>query len=81
VVYRIAPESGRLSLVEIEPAQGKTPRNFFIDPTGMFLLAENQSSGTIVAFRIDQENGGLSPTGHAIEIPAPVCIRMLSAEH
>jgi 6-phosphogluconolactonase len=76
--YRIEPESGRLALIEIEPTQGKTPRNFCIDPTGTFLLAENQSSGTIVVFRIDPATGALSPTGHSTEIPAPVCIRMLS---
>ncbi len=77
-VYRIDADSGRLALVEIEPTGGRTPRNFFIDPTGTFLLAENQASGTIVVFRIDQERGNLAPTGHTIDIPAPVCIRMLA---
>ena len=80
VVYQIAPDSGRLTLVEIEPTQGKTPRNFFIDPTGTFLLAENQTSGTIIVFRIDQETGALAATEYFAEIPAPVCIRMLALD-
>lgn len=56
---------------------GKTPRNFAIDPTGTFLLAANQRSNSVVSFRIDSESGGLTPTGHAIAVPAPVCVRYL----
>ncbi|MCH7729628.1 MAG: beta-propeller fold lactonase family protein, partial [Planctomycetes bacterium] len=68
---------GRLTYVENEPTQGKTPRNFAIDPTGKFLLAENQSSNSIVVFCIDQTTGELHPTGHKVEVPTPVCIRFL----
>ena len=57
---------------------GKTPRNFAIDPTGTFLLAANQHSDSVVSFRIDRETGALTPTGHSIAVPAPVCVRYLS---
>ena len=46
-----------------------------MDPTGTFLLAENQGSDTIVVFRIDPESGQLSATGHKLEVPSPVCIK------
>ncbi len=60
-----------------QSTEGKTPRNFGIDPTGSFLLAANQDSGTIVVFRIDPETGKLSPTGHKIDVPKPVCVKFL----
>ncbi len=74
VIYRIDPESGRLSLVGHEPVRGKTPRNFAIDPSGQFLLAANQDSGNIVTFRIDPQTGGLSYLG-SVECAAPVCLK------
>lgn len=79
VAYQINQDTGELTYIENESTQGKTPRNFFIDPTGTFLLAENQGSDSIVVFRINQDSGELEPTGHSIEIPAPVCIRMMPA--
>lgn len=77
--FRIDQETGELAHIENEPTQGKTPRNFFIDPTGTYLLAENQSTDSVVVFRIQEDTGELEPTGHSIEIPAPVCIRMIPA--
>lgn len=65
---------GRLTLVQNEPTQGKTPRNFALDPTGSFLYAANQNSDTIVVFQVDKKTGKLTPTGTKIEVPAPVCI-------
>lgn len=78
VVYRIHEDTGRLKYVENEATQGKTPRNFALDPTGKFLLAENQQSNSIVVFAVDQGTGALTPTGHTLEIPSPVCIRFVS---
>jgi 6-phosphogluconolactonase len=60
-----------------ESTQGKTPRSFGIDPAGRFLLAANQDSDTIVAFRIDPRTGRLRPTGAVTEAPTPVCIKFL----
>lgn len=77
--FSIHQETGELTYIENESTQGKTPRNFFIDPTGTYLLAENQSTDSIVVFRINQGTSELEPTGNSIEIPAPVCIRMIPA--
>ena len=76
-IFAVWPETGKLSLVGIEPTQGKNPRNFAIDPTGAFLLAENGDSGTIVLFRIDSQSGMLRPTGQSVRVPKPVCIKMI----
>ena len=57
--------------------QGKTPRNFVIDPTDAFLLVANQDSDTIVTFRIDQESGQLTLTGNVANVPTPVCLKFL----
>ena len=69
--------AGKLTAAGHQPTEGKTPRNFAIDPSGTYLLAENQGSDTIVVFRIDPQTGGLKPTGHKLEVPSPVCVRML----
>ncbi len=76
VVYAIEKSTGALSLVEHVSTGGRTPRNFTIDPSGTFLLAANQNSDSIVSFRIDKVTGKLLPTGHVIEIPSPVCLRL-----
>ncbi|PYT74787.1 MAG: 6-phosphogluconolactonase, partial [Acidobacteria bacterium] len=47
------------------------------DPSGNYLLAENQLSDKIVTFRIDQKTGALTPTGASLEVPSPVCIAFL----
>lgn len=75
--FSLDEETGILTLIEYEPTQGQIPRNFAISPNGKFLLAENQDSGTIVVLAIDQETGALSPTGHSIEVPNPVCVQFL----
>ena len=74
-IYRIAEDSGLLSLLGHVATQGKTPRNFAIDPDGEFLLAANQDSDTIVSFRIS--DGALKATGQVTTVPTPVCIRFL----
>lgn len=76
-VYHIDPAKGTLTLVELETADIKTPRNFNIDPTGAFCLVANQGSDSVVVFRIDPQSGTLEPTGHKITVGRPVCIRFL----
>lgn len=74
-VYAFDKSSGKLQLIEIVSALGKTPRNFAIDPTGNYLLAANQRSNSIVTFAIDRNTGKLTYTGSAIETPTPVCLQ------
>ena len=59
---------------------GKTPRNFGLDPSGRFLLSENQDSGTIHVLKINRKTGELDETGSVIKVPSPVCVRMLAID-
>jgi 6-phosphogluconolactonase len=68
---------GQLSMVEIHPTGGQTPRHFEVEPTGKFLLAANQDSGTINVFRIDGKAGRLSPTGQSVEVDTPFCVKCI----
>jgi len=77
-ICAIDQTTGQVAVVGHEPTQGKTPRNFAIDPSGTFLLAANQS-GSIVVFRIDPNTGRLSPTGHSASVPSPVCLKLIPA--
>ena len=76
-MFAIDADTGTLTHVENEPTQGETPRNFGIDPTGSYLLAANQSSDTVVVFRIDSTTGQLESTGYAVPVPTPVCVKFL----
>jgi 6-phosphogluconolactonase len=73
-VFSVAPDTGRLTLVQTVSTGGRWPRNFAIDPTGIQLLVANQRSDSIVGFRIDPVSGRLTPTGQRIELPTPVCL-------
>lgn len=72
-VLVINPE-GCVDLIEHVPTQGKTPRNFAIDPSGTHLIAANQDTNNLVVFRRDRATGRLTPTGQQIEVPAPSCV-------
>ncbi|MGB3006183.1 MAG: lactonase family protein [Chitinophagaceae bacterium] len=79
-IYSIKKRNGNLRLVGHQPTLGKTPRNFTIDPSGKFLLAENQNSDEIVIFNRDIKTGLLSDTGNRISIGKPVCIKWISTQ-
>jgi 6-phosphogluconolactonase len=79
-VFAIDTDKGTLTPVEYTPTQGKTPRNFAIDPTGTLLFAENQESNNIVVFRIDQKTGKLTPTGQVLDVASPVCVKFLTVQ-
>jgi 6-phosphogluconolactonase len=78
--FSIDPARGTLKLAGKTSTQGRTPRNFAIDPTGAFLLAANEDSNNIVVFKIDAATGSLTPTGQVVEVPSPVCITFVAAE-
>ena len=73
-VFAIDPAKGMLTKIQVIPTQGKSPRNFVIDPTGRYLLAANQKSDQIVEFAVDQATGRLTPTGQVAQEPSPVSL-------
>jgi 6-phosphogluconolactonase len=72
-VFRIDPK-GTLSSVGIFRTGGEEPRHFAVDPTGFFVLAENQHSHSVVVLRINFPRGDLTPTGETASDPSPVCL-------
>ena len=76
-MFKVDDATGKLTSIGHEPTGGKTPRNFGIDPSGRYLIAANQDSDTLVVFRIDPAAGRLQSTGIVINVPAPVCVKMI----
>lgn len=76
-LFAVGPKDGAAVRVENFSTLGKTPRNFRMDSTGVYLLAENQDSDTIHSFRIDSATGFLKPTGHSISAQKPACIKFM----
>ena len=73
-IFSVDPANGTLTLVEHEPTQGRTPRNFAIDPSGAYVFAGNQATHNIVQFRRDVESGKLTATGLVLDSPSPICM-------
>jgi 6-phosphogluconolactonase len=78
-IFSIDGATGKLTWKGVVSTQGKTPRNFLIDPTGHWLLAANQNGSNVVIFKIDTQTGMLTPTGKQLSIPTPVCLKMTAA--
>lgn len=76
-IFSLDPDTGRLTAAGHQSTKGKTPRNFGIDPSGGYLLAANQDSDNVVVFKI-ADDGGLSPTGHEVKVPKPVCVKFVT---
>ena len=79
-IFSINKKDGRLTLTGHQSTLGKTPRNFSIDPSGKFLLCENQNSDEIVIFNRDANTGLLSDSGKRIAVGKPVCIKWMPGQ-
>ena len=76
-IFSINAATGKLKSEGYQSTMGKSPRNFMIDPSGNFLLAANQNSNNIVVFKRNKSTGLLTPTGTEIQVPKPVCLKMI----
>ncbi|MEJ7658921.1 MAG: lactonase family protein [Hymenobacter sp.] len=76
-VFSIAPADGRLALVQHVSTQGKTPRNFALDPSGRLLLVANQNSDNIFTYRVDKQSGKLTPTEKSVSLPTPMFVEIV----
>jgi 6-phosphogluconolactonase len=79
-VFAIAPEDGKLTLVEHVPSGGVNPRDFAIDPTGNFLVLANQNTDNMLVYRINKGTGKLTRTNNMVTLGNPVCLKFTSAE-
>lgn len=59
-----------LTLVHLQPAGGRGPRDFCLTPDGGHLVVANQDSHNLVVLRIDEDRPGLAPVS-AAEAPSP----------
>jgi len=74
-VLAVDPATGKLTPVQHISSMGDTPRTFALDPSGKYLFAGNEYSGTMAIFAIDRKTGMLSPTGKVLkDVPEPSCI-------
>ncbi|MBS0630899.1 MAG: lactonase family protein [Verrucomicrobia bacterium] len=74
-VFAVDPATGKLSLVEITPTGGKSPRNFALSPDGAWLVSANQYSNSLTVFRVDPATGRLTRVPDAAAtISTPVCV-------
>ena len=69
-----------LSLLEITPLTGRTPRHFALDPTGAYMLVGNQDSGNLSAYTVHPHTGQLRPVGRPTPtIDKPACVVIVPA--
>ncbi len=80
VTYSIDQKTGKLTYIENVPVLGEIPRNFMITSNGKFVLVANQKTDNITIFKRDAKTGKLTPTGKQIEVPVPVCLKMVGVE-
>jgi 6-phosphogluconolactonase len=73
-IWEVEDANGTLRSVGHESTRGKAPRNFSLDPTGVWLLVANQETDTIVPFRRDPGSGRLTAAGPVTQTPSPVAI-------
>jgi len=76
-VYRTDPDTGSLSLVDIQSSHGAFPRHFNFDASGKFLVVGNHASDNVVAFRI-LETGKLEVVDTLENIPSIVWLATVS---
>jgi 6-phosphogluconolactonase len=77
-VFSVDEKTGKLTHVENQGKDIKTPRNFAVDPTGKFCLVANQDADSVLVFKVDQKTGKLEPTDVKVEVGKPVCLRFLA---
>ncbi len=74
-MYKVASD-GKLAENGVQIV-GQHPRNFMIDPSGRFLLVANRDSNNIQIFIINRNFGILQDTNVKIDVPQPVCLKMV----
>lgn len=80
VVYQVNAKTGKLTTQGHVPTKGKHPRNFMIDPKGEFVLVANRDNNNVVFFTTNASSGLITPTGYELEIPTPVCVKLLTID-
>ena len=77
-IYKTSPDTGTLTLVDIQPSLGAFPRHFNFDQTGQFLMVGNHASDNLVVFSI-LDTGRLKMVDMMENVPSIVWITPVSA--
>ena len=72
VSYVVDASTGRLTELQRISSGGRSPRSFFIDPTGRWMVVGNELTNTVKVFSMDPKSGKLAATAESISIPTPV---------
>ena len=75
-IIAVDGQTGKLTLVDCAASQGSAPRSIALDPTGEWMLVANRRTNSVVVLHIDPQTGQLSPTGHSVQVPTPVCVQI-----
>jgi len=78
-VFKTDPDTGTLSLVDIQPSHGEFPRHFNFDASGKFLVVGNHASDNVVAFKI-LETGKLEVVDTLENVPSIVWLAPVSLD-
>jgi 6-phosphogluconolactonase len=73
-VFSINQVSGRLTLIQTQPAMGRTPRFFALDPSKRWMYVLNEDSDSIVTLSVKLQDGTLMPTQQEVNCGSPVCM-------
>ena len=75
-LYRIDPDTGLLTMLDVIPTHGRNPRDFEFDPEGNFLIAANQDSHFLVVYKVDHETGALEEVQRVDNIFTVTCLKV-----
>lgn len=75
VTYDIDPDSGKMSMLAINPLAGKFPRDFEFMPGGKFMLVGHETSNQIMTYAYDQATGTITPTDATLPMFRPVYVK------
>jgi len=78
-IFKVNPNDGTLTKVDIQDSLGAFPRHFNFDNTAQFLIVGNHASDTIVAFRI-LDTGKLVMVDKMDNIPSIVWVTPVTHE-
>lgn len=79
-IFSIDQITGKLTAKGYQPIPGAGPRNFIIAPNGNFILVANQKTNNIVIYRVNKETGLLQQMLRQVEVPSPVCLKLIAAQ-
>lgn len=73
-LYHVELPSGRLVFIRDYSSGGETPATFAISPSGRWLIAGNQDSGTLTVFPIHPSTGLLDAMRFTVPVRSPASI-------